>query len=618
MYKRRKNNLKLGNKSLLGAVLLGVLLVMGLAFPVTSAYAIGGERAAILMPFENGGKTWLAGDEPGQHHVFWNAWSADLHSTPGTAVKPRVQTADGTVTMSVAAISETCAAPNSAGKNVRVNVSVDGIYAGQVLYGHLDNVQVSVGNSVTTSTTLGYLKLWNQSSCWQDTLADGMVHTHIEVAKGCYRNLNPWTNYSASTAFGLLSSDYTVSHSGSCDENDVNQVLGGGTRPQETTTIPWYFSVLEGDLGSVSGHNANTGLQPAALTFNNQMYVFSYDQTNGNLRQGRTAPSWQFTTLDGDPGSLSGHNADVGRTPAATVYNNSLQLFYYSATSGNLRHAWSSNGTNWSFENLDGDAGSVGHHNADTGKTPAATVHSDGTMQVLYYDQTNKNLRHAWTGSGQGWQFETLDGDAGSISGYSADVGLDPAIVSYGGQLHAFYYDETNKNLRHARTTASGWQFENLDGDAGSICGLNAYVGTNPTVTIHDGFMHVFYYDVTNGNLRHAWSSTTQGWSCETLDGDAGSALGNVGNFGAMTTAASIGGSLQVFAYDSQWGGLRHYWSDATNGWQVENFDGYGGGPAGRVNHQVGHDPALINHGGVPKVFYYDHTQGNLRHAVAQ
>jgi len=470
---------------------------------------------------------------------------------------------------------------------------------------HWDTSAQSKGYAVNQTPTVGSIAQWNT----YNGNSDGHVgYVENVTANSIEVTADAWGGSTSRRVYYAGQSDWPSNFVHIYDQS----------RPQETSNIPWSFTVLDGDSGSVSGHNANTGLQPAALTFNNQMYVFSYDQTNGNLRQGRTAPSWQFTTLDGDPGSLSGHNADVGRTPAATVYSNSLQLFYYSATSGNLRHAWSGNGTNWSFENLDGDAGSVGHHNADTGKTPAATVHSDGTMQVLYYDQTNKNLRHAWTGSGQGWQFETLDGDAGSISGYSADVGLDPAIVSYGGQLHAFYYDETNKNLRHARTTASGWQFENLDGDAGSICGLNAYVGTNPTVTIHDGFMHVFYYDVTNGNLRHAWSSTTQGWSCETLDGDAGSALGNVGNFGAMTTAASIGGSLQVFAYDSQWGGLRHYWSDATNGWQVENFDGYGGGPAGRVNHQVGHDPALINHGGVPKVFYYDHTQGNLRHAVAQ
>ncbi|MEO3859493.1 hypothetical protein [Acrocarpospora sp. B8E8] len=43
-----------------------------------------------------------------------------------------------------------------------------------------------------------------------------------------------------------------------------------------------------------------------------------------------------------------------------------LQLFYYDVTGGNLRHAWHDT-AGWHFETLEGDPGSVSHLDRDIG-----------------------------------------------------------------------------------------------------------------------------------------------------------------------------------------------------------------------------------------------------------
>lgn len=405
------------------------------------------------------------------------------------------------------------------------------------------------------------------------------------------------------------------------DVNGIGKGLEGSIpepRPQETSTIPWSFTTLEGDRNSLSGREADTGHTPTAVEFNDKLYAFSYNKTNGDLRMASTnGNSWNFTTLEGDPGSLSRNNANVGQTPAAVVYNNTLHSFYYSPDGGDLRHAWSADGKTWKFETLDGAGGSNGRRNANIGQTPVA-VEYNGTLQLFYRDATNTTLRHAWTSPTQGWRFEDLEGTNGSISGYNANVGHDPTATVWNNQLHLLHYDQSAGNLRHVRTGKNtGWKFENLDGDPGSICGLNADVGKNPAITAHGDSMHTLFYDKTNGNLRHAWTGKTEGWKCETLEGDNAAALGYNSDVGAMPTIASVGGNLQAFAYEPQWGALRHYWWD-RNGTRSENFDGLGGGPAGRQNTYTGLDPFVISYKGKVYTFYHAHGAGDLRVAVSK
>ncbi|MFJ6901788.1 hypothetical protein [Streptomyces hokutonensis] len=388
--------------------------------------------------------------------------------------------------------------------------------------------------------------------------------------------------------------------------------------PTPPAPVPWYFENLDGDQGSVGGHNYDLGQSPAAVEYNSTLQTFYNDASNGYLRHAWSDSSgWHSEVLDGAGGANGRLTANLGGTPTVTVYNNTLQVFYYDVTHHGLRHAWSDS-TGWHFESLDGsDSTIAGHYSSDVGKTPNVVATPDGRLQVVYYDQTNGNLRHAYSDA-TGWHFENLDGDPGSLGHLDSNLGTDPTSAVFNGRLHLFYRDIGNGNLRHAwDDPTTGWHFETLDGDAGSTAGLNADTGSTPTAVVYGSTLQLFYYDNTNGNLRHAWDDGTVGWHFENLEGDSGSVSNYVSTVGLMPTATVLNGNLQVFYYEAQDGGrLRHAFNDAT-GWHFENLDGLGG-QTGRYIANEGLDPVAIPYGGHVQLLYYDGTNGNLRHVWSQ
>jgi len=120
--------------------------------------------------------------------------------------------------------------------------------------------------------------------------------------------------------------------------------------------------------------------------------------------------SWSFEILDGVGGVNGRIDSEVGRSPAAILYNGWPHIFYSDSGHGNLRHAWWTGGR-WMFETLDGEGGTNGRIKADLGGG-AALVDRWNWLHVWYHQFVAGNLRHAWW-DGQQWSFETLDGDGG-------------------------------------------------------------------------------------------------------------------------------------------------------------------------------------------------------------
>lgn len=321
----------------------------------------------------------------------------------------------------------------------------------------------------------------------------------------------------------------------------------------------WNFETLDGGGGSSGRIDANLGVMPETMIHDNILHVYYYDISNGDLRHAWTDNSqWWFETLDGSASAPGGYNVNLGLNPTATSYGNSMQLFYHDSTNGNLRHAWYTTSAGWKFENLDGDPGSVGRKNSNLGEMSDAVTIGSNSIQLYYYDSSNGNLRHAWTNS-NGWNFENLDGDPGSIAGKNSDLGKWPTLVTVNNQIQLYYYDDSNGNLRHAWTTPFGWRFENLDGDPGSIGRKNGRIGLMPKVTVANGQLYLFYFNQDTGDIRHAYTDNT-GWHFGNLDGSYDAISRDDSNTGFDANVIPYSTGLQLFYYDHSNGNLRHTW----------------------------------------------------------
>ncbi len=342
---------------------------------------------------------------------------------------------------------------------------------------------------------------------------------------------------------------------------------------------------------------------PATAVFQGVVHVFDYESTNGDLRWcANVASGCSWQTLDGAGGSNGRVNADVGgECISATTWNGALHVIYRQDTPANsrhvMRHARYANGV-WSFETIDGLGGDHGRTSNRVGGCPSAAGFTSWLF-ISFYDYDAQALRLGWNNEAS-WDFTTLDGTsaAGQLSG---DVGYWSAMVSTGSTLRIFYSDATNQDLREAAWAGSGsWQLATRDGQPGQ--------GTTGNITGRIGALsvgsvpHVFYHDASSGDLRHAVG--TANWSYEVLDGDgvrAGATTNTVGLGGI--TASSTTSETHIFYYDSSAGDLRHAWLPLTGSWTFETADGHSTA-GGRVNGDVGRNPASVSVGAQLRVFY--------------
>ncbi len=382
----------------------------------------------------------------------------------------------------------------------------------------------------------------------------------------------------------------------------------------------WGKDTLDGPAGIASGQTPNTaGQHTSTVLFQSLPHVFYYEvvpaaglvPATGHLRHAWwNGSAWSAETLDGDATNVASGKIkqNVGGDTSATLFGGLPHVFYYNFSANDLRHGWW-DGAAWHFETLDGKTAvptpnpPTGQTSDDVGQYSSVTLFG-GLPHVWYYDNSFKELRHAWW-DGVQWSFERLDGNGGS----TPNVGQYSSVTLFGGLPHVFYYDASGKKLRHAWWTGVQWSFEALDGP--SVPGGNGRsptgVGQFTSVTLFGGMPHVFYYrastlTVPNGDLRHAWWDGAQ-WRFETLDG-GGLAGPSVGQYTATTL---VDGLPHVWYYDATNGGLRHAsWSGLA--WVFETVDV--ATPPG-----VGQFTSVTLFGGQPHVFYYDAANLDLRHA---
>ncbi len=221
-----------------------------------------------------------------------------------------------------------------------------------------------------------------------------------------------------------------------------------------STGCVWSFETLDGDHNGPTGSiDANVGTYNATVLYNGRPHVFYYAQTGGNLRHAYyNGLAWVFETLDGAGGPTGRINADVGTDSAAVLYNGRPHVFYRDETNDDLRHGYY-NGTAWVFETLDGAGGSAGRTTHSVGVFNTVTLYN-GRPHVFYYDATTVDLRHGYW-NGQFWAFETLDGAGGPNGRINAGVGWYSAVVIYNGRPHVFHHNVDAGHFGTRTTTVS-------------------------------------------------------------------------------------------------------------------------------------------------------------------
>jgi hypothetical protein len=239
-----------------------------------------------------------------------------------------------------------------------------------------------------------------------------------------------------------------------------------------------------------------------------------------------------------------------------------------------------------------------------------------GRSYVFWYeDQSGPG------GSAGGLMFASHDGNRwvpnsnDRLDGLGAngidDAGAFPVALSYRGQPHLFYF-ETDRTaaLRHAWLAAGAWHFESLPSPA----------TTRPAgpvaAVVFGGVVHLWYAQHGEGasatTLGHSWMSGNT-WRQETLDGAGGTSGRISAQIGGAVSAEIDHGLPHVFYFNASGGNLRQGWWTGAH-WQFATLDGTPG-PYGRLDSDLGGSVSAVNDGGVAHVYYYDAGRGNLRQA---
>ena len=344
--------------------------------------------------------------------------------------------------------------------------------------------------------------------------------------------------------------------------------------------------------------------------------AFYFDSTDGSLRDARWGGTrWAFATVDGAGSTLPGHTSGtVGRAASAVEVNGEPMVFYSDASTGSLRAAWHTGGT-WRLETLDGPGSAFPGHTADHVGAAVSAVVVDGQPEVFYYDATDASVRLA-RGTASGWQFETLDGPGSALYQHTwHHVGSALSALADGGDPQVYYYDATAGTLHRAWFNGRRWYFLTIDGPTARLAGhAGGRIGPAVSATLLGGQPDVVYDDAGDGSLRYA-QLTASGWRFSTLDGSGSTLAGHTADrVGSAVAVTQMKGDAQVYYYDATRKSLRHaFWTGTT--WVLETLDGPGSVVSGHDADQVGSALSVTEMPNGPQVYYDDATAGSLRHA---
>jgi hypothetical protein len=315
------------------------------------------------------------------------------------------------------------------------------------------------------------------------------------------------------------------------------------------------------DLSDVDGDGGHSGTGGAILGV---VGMISCAESSGNDLH-VIYKAFRDRNVAGDPGDGLGGMADVLRHARVTISGPEVAEAPYV----------------WVANTIDGAGGGPGQVSGVTGGSIATLVDQAAQVHAFYFVGTitgrptgGNDLRHAefdWVGgAAQRWKLETLDGAGRTFANASGQrrgkVGLGTGCLLHNGELHAFYNDMDNANLRWGvKLPTYAWAFKTIDGLSRSPGGRGRIYGPTsnrildapkPAVSLGDQ-ISVFYEDRDERVIRHAYMRPGLPWMMEVVDGDTAFA-GRVRSSVSRPAAVMRGGFLNLIYYDDGRRLLRH------------------------------------------------------------
>ena len=187
-----------------------------------------------------------------------------------------------------------------------------------------------------------------------------------------------------------------------------------------------------------------------------------------------------------------------------------------------------------------------------------------GQPMVSYYDASNRDLKFAWRTT-SGWQKTTVDaGESGARVGQWTSLvvyPMDHPDTDLAGEPAISYYDESNGKLKYTEHDDVGWHTVVVNGS------VSVDAGRYTSVVIISGQPAISFYDATNGDLKYVRRDGSGQWPLATTVDEAG----DVGGYTSLAVLPS--GNPAISYRDFSSNGLKYAWYEG-GAWHVKPVNG--------------------------------------------
>ncbi|MHC1709459.1 MAG: fibronectin type III domain-containing protein [Methanomassiliicoccales archaeon] len=324
-----------------------------------------------------------------------------------------------------------------------------------------------------------------------------------------------------------------------------------------------------GNLGSWTVSSVDSigvvGEYNSLVCVGNEVHIIYLDYSNNTLKHATsTGTSW----------ALEIAAEDVGLGSSLATYNGKLYAAYVSEDF--KMYCAVKNGTAWSLEEV--DVSSSYAKELDIAVT-------DGTAFISYFDTNTRDLKVATRSSNGIWTPVVVD-DTTLVGSWSAACGDST------GRMHVTYYDFLNQDLCYAVFDGATWSLAKLD-ESGGVC--------SAVVSDDNNKQHIFYIDlvIAQTPLSYITNSGAK-WVATTID--------NQGDVGEQSSiAVDADGFVHIAYYDDTNGSLNY--ANNVEGWNIVVVDN-------SSNQVGMYPSIALDSEGFVHISYYDYVNQDLRYAT--